>query len=100
MSNGLLGEFEKDIRGAVFLMRELGIRKLRTNLLDLELDPAPTPDESVSPPAPEQRPEPEVPLCHCGCPVDQHGPAGCLAGCDMNACVGSGQRPVPEEAGA
>jgi hypothetical protein len=76
-------------------MRSTGAVRAKVEGVELELGPALP--YAPSPPAAELRDEPE-PKCLCGHSLDQHGPAGCLAGCPMDLCVGSGQHPAPEEA--
>jgi hypothetical protein len=79
-----------DVRQAVALMRELGMTKLRSAGMEIELGPAP----EVPVPPPKEEPDP---VCACGHPHDEHNASGCLQGCAIETCAGSGQHPQPEE---
>ena len=80
-----------NLPGLVAEMRRLGVVRLCTEEVELELGPEPSPDPpGVAPESMVDR------VCECGHPFDQHGPAGCLVGCGMERCIGSGQHPEPE----
>lgn len=82
-----------DLKALADWMRATGATRAKVEGVELELGPDPKPA-----PAADLKPEPEE-KCGCGHLLDQHGPAGCLMGCSMDLCIGSGQHPAPEGEG-
>ncbi len=84
-----------DVRAAVAMMRELGVTRLRTADMEIELGPTPGAPPVLTPV--EDKPDLD-PVCRCGHPFIEHNEAGCGHGCDLDRCVGAPQHPEPEAA--
>lgn len=89
-----------DIRSLTELMREVGIKRIALNGLEIEIGPEPRQksDDVAEPPEPVVAAgvfaESTGAMCSCGHSwVTEHSDSGCLMGCSHDLCSSSGGMP-------